>query len=666
MSITHIFIIFLLLLAAFGITALFYRPRKDDWRLYVLRSLAFFFLFLFLYNPVYRKVTTETKKTPLFLLADRSASLEKSFPRLDSLIALLRQNSDLKRRFRIKLRYFDTIAYDKKPLGAGNETDIGRVLSEIKWKKSGEGNLPVVLLTDGLSTKGKDYRYVLQKFDKIQVFPVAIGDTSRFPDLKIDRIDYNRNVGKDNIFPVKIHVSVTDLNGPVSTELIVKHGKQVVFRKPLRLDNRKDFARISTKFTASQTGWQTYTFVLKPLQGEKNRRNNIRKIFIRVDKQTAHIMILAGVVHPDIGVLKRVLSANKDYRISIERGIPDRGKTFDLIIAVQPDENQIIYLEKRREPVWFITGIRTDWAVLNGHQGLFEKQRLSPGLTEQYRPYMPGKFTLFSLPPFDENLFPPLQDAYGETVLKTGGKVLFNAVVENIRTKQPLMVFFDDKYKAVLFGQGLWRWYLYENEKRGKAVFTTALIKKTAAFLMQKPDKDLLVVRYAGTYYAGRPVQLEIQAFNKLHEFNKRAKLQLILTDARGKSKTYIPVYSDGNFTLRIPSLKSGEYRFKLVYEDFHLSKQGKFQVEDFSPEKLDQPVQTGMLRALAGNTGGKFYYDSQIQALLTDLLKDKRYAPRLVSHTTEVHLTDRFWWLLLAVLLLSIEWFYRKLRGMI
>ena len=91
----------------------------------------------------------------------------------------------------------------------------------------------VILLSDGNQTIGNSYLYQ-SKFLSQAVFPVVIGDTTPYLDLKIQQLNVNKYTFLGNTFPVEIFVSY---NGSriIQSNLKIFSGASLLFDKPLQL-----------------------------------------------------------------------------------------------------------------------------------------------------------------------------------------------------------------------------------------------------------------------------------------------------------------------------------------------------------------------------------------------------------------------------------------------
>jgi hypothetical protein len=660
MTVENVLIVSVLAVLAFAVSLLLYKPKQYP-LLYLLRSLALFFLLLFLWNPTFVRYKETGIKPELIILSDYTKSVAPYFELTDNMVSDLSKDKKLNDRFNIKTYYFTGKLLKNKPGQPGQQTDIYKILRETEQIIDRAGQTAIILITDGNHTIGNQYTGVFQTEPKIKVFPVVIGDTTRYVNTKIERTDYNESVSKGNFFFIKTLLTSENIKEEIKTNFTVKKNGRVIFSEKIVFTPAKNFHKTEIKLQEKIPGIHTYELFLKPIEGERKTKDNYKKIRIRVSEHKADILILTGKVHPDAGVFNRILSRNKAYNIRIKKTLP-ANKVYDLIIAVQPDRHIAMQLKNTKTPVFWITGKHTDWQALNGN-ALFER-KTSGKLYEEYFAYENPAFTLFGLKDLPGDILPPLTDYFGKLTLKQPAEVIYFARVKNQRTGQPLMVIFPGQKQAAVFGQGLWRWYMYE-KRFGNTGHMEDLINKTVDFLMSESGSNRLQVAYEKSYAESKPVRIGISAYNTLMEPNPKAQLKFRLTRSDGKTVNIPVYYSAPFFTADLGILPSGNYKFTVVYPEYHISKEGYFEVKPVDPEQTET-ADVEALQSLAGNTKGKLFFPGEIKDLKEHLLNSSFFKVIIRQEKKESPLTSRYLWLFLFVFILSVEWFIRKYRGML
>ena len=652
-----------LILLAMMLAAWIYPPRRRP-LLFLLRTLSLFFVFLFLWNPRFVHRKSRRIRPVLTFIQDVSASQKPYIHRSDSLANAWTNDKDLKKHFDIRRVYFAAGLYNRKPDSLPWQTAISQSLSSLHESHSSGNREAWILLTDGIQTAGKDYTYIARFWKNLRIYPVLLGDTTRFPDLSIEHTEYNRETGKGNFFPVNISFRYQGKKVPVETEVVISEKGHVLRREKLRFNSQRRYIKKHWSFQAKNPGWHTYKIILRPLDGEKNITNNTAYLRFRVIDRRANILILYGGLHPDAGALRRILETEKNYHITIHRNIPT-GKTYDLIVAIQPTARQVEQIRQAGRPVWWITGIATEWKGLNTKAGWFQK-RLSVSTPVNYIPEPAENFHLFQLPEPPAFPLPPLRDVYGNLTMETGTEVLWYGHLEGDTARVPLWVIYPTRYEAATFGQGLWRWYVQEKKNTSSVRYLREAVLRTAAFLMHKPHRGLLQVEHQRHYDAGTQAVILIRALNTLYEPRPDAHLVFRLHTPDGHHRTIPLFYENGVFKAYLDTLGPGFYRYEVHYRDYDLHRYGGFQVDSLPAEFRLRLAATSSLQQLARSTDGKLFFPDSTDNLRHLLLNDPFFKTRLKEQTRRIPLTDHSLWLWLAVLMLVLEWIYRKYRGRI
>jgi len=656
----NVWVVFLLLIPAALLAAWLYHPKKQPVP-FLLRTLAFFALFLFLLNPSFTRLKERTVRPGLYILADNSLSVQAYDRLIDSMAETVSGEPAIRQHFHIHRYYFDDSVYAKRPSRHGSRTDIYQALEYVAHVPDEEASKTVVLFTDGISNRGKDYELFPQDYPGIRIFPVVTGDTTFIPNVRIERVDYNPTVTTGNYFTVKTVISAYPLHKPVELQVNLRQNNRIVAARRVRLTPEKNFSEIPFKLRAGRPGLYAYEITAESLPGERQLRDNRQKIWINVVDNTARILIKTGKIHPDAGALKRVLSRNQHYKINIQHQFPENLSGYDLIIALQPQAKDVEILSKIDKPVWWITGIHTDWDAVNRASLLFSRQTQG-SLTEEYFPAENPAFDLFDLKPLPSFSLPPLKDKFGNVRLHAPAEIIYYARIKQHITDQPLLAVFPDRKQAVLFGQGLWKWWMTE-KKHGDTSHLEDVVNKTVAFLISKTSRNQLVVHHEDIYPAGTHIRWKISAFNKLMEPNPSARLRFYLRYP-GDSIRQIPVYyNEPYFMADIGHLPPGTYRYEIIYDDYNLRKKGGFTVETVSPEQPGR-AKKETLETLAQASGGQLFFPDRIENLMEVLKDNEKFPFGLKEEKQHFTLLDRKIWLFLFALLMALEWIYRKYRG--
>jgi len=224
-----------------------------------LRFLTLFSVLLLLINPKYNKVTYYNEKPNLIVALDNSESVAYlgQGEKASALLETLKSNVSLNDQFNLEFYTFgkdlnssDSITFKEKQ---SNIAKVFKKLSEVNYNSIS----PTILITDGNQTYGNDYQFMGKQY-KQPIFPVILGDTTKFADLKIEQLNVNRYAYLKNKFPVEIIV-VYNGKSSISTQLKITSGNSIVHSQILNFNSAKISQVIQVVLPANRIGVNSYS-----------------------------------------------------------------------------------------------------------------------------------------------------------------------------------------------------------------------------------------------------------------------------------------------------------------------------------------------------------------------------------------------------------------------
>lgn len=637
-----------------------------------LRFITYFAVFLLIINPKFDKVSYSKQKPNLVVAIDNSNSIKhlgQDKKTLD-LLSQIENNQALNKRFNVSVYSFsdalsttDSIAFN------GKRTNIARALNTLSQVYQNTV-APIVLVTDGNQTYGSNYLFST-KTSKQPIFPVILGDTITYTDLKIDLLNVNRYAFLNNRFPVEAFV-VYDGTDPIDTNFEVLGTDGIVFKKPIHLSKQNTSERITFTLPAKTIGVQSFKTRIVPVSDEKNTINNSKEFAVEVISQKTNIALVSAMIHPDLGAIKKSIESNEQRTVSILKPSEYLAKQNDyqLVVLYQPNTSfkpVLGAIAKSRDNYFIITGLQTDWNFLNTTQQVFSKK--ASNISEYYQPNANPSYSTFILDDIQFNSFPPLEASFEAPVFNVNTDVLLYQTVNGINTNQPLLATFETNGTrgGVLFGQGIWRWRAqsYLNEKSFDAF--DGFMAKLVQYLSSNRQKGRLSLNYESFYNSNDAIIIEAQYFDKNFEFDPRASLSVsIKNEDNSTVRTFPLILKNNAYQVDLSSLNPDSYSFTVLVKDEPLSQSGHFKIIPYNIEQQFLNADVTKLQHLATNTNGKSYFIDQVSPLFQDLLKDDRFQTIQLSNKNTVPLIDFQWLLALIALSLAIEWFLRKFNGLI
>lgn len=635
-----------------------------------LRFVSIFGMLLLLINPIISRKTFETVKTPLPVVVDNSSSIIdlKANKTVLELYEKIYSNKDLQDKFDVQSYRFDSEFENSGTFNfEGKQTNIDEAAKNLKsiYKNT---SYPTVLITDGNQTSGNDYVFSFDESN--EVFPLVVGDTTTYLDLKITQLNVNKYAFQKNKFPAEVFLQYSG-NKNITTEFKITQGNSVLDKQTVSFSPSEKSAILNVLLPADKVGLQIFKATITSKEQEKNTYNNSKNFAVEVIDQKSNIAIISAIDHPDMGALKRAIESNAQRKVTILK--PNNFKAlqdYNVLILYQPTaEFKPVFESNAMTGIntFIITGNNTDFAFLNQQQNAMAFKMSSQ--KEDYLANFDSGFNLFALDDIGFEEFPPLQNAFG-TVATTGNvSVLLSSRIRNIDTNMPLLAFTEDQGKraAFLLGENIWKWRLQSHVDTKSFEKFDVFIDKIIQFLASNNAKKSLIVNHESFYNSGETIEITAQYFNKNYEFDEKARLTISVVNKKTRqTKKYDLLRSNNAYKVNLDGLLAGQYNFSVKELNSNTVYNGYFEILDFDIEKQFVNPDLNKLNQLASLTHGKTYYPNQVDALIKSLAENDNYKPIQKTIVKKTPLVDWAWLLILIAVSLASEWFVRKYNGML
>ena len=673
---TILFLSALALLLAFAISYFQYYYKAKSVRkkvtliLFLLRGLSIFLILLLLINPKLDIVETQNEKPLLSILVDDSKSISyfDENENVNEIVSRITTNKKLQDKFTIQQFGFGTDISLKDSLSfSATNTNISNAIEGVQ-KLNNTKIAPIILISDGNQTVGKDYEFInLQQ----SIYPISIGDTVSYTDLKISQINANRYSFIENKFPVEVLLTY-DGKTSVNTQFTIQQNNNVVFRKPISFSPAKNSMTIETNLTASKEGVQFYKATIEKVNGEKNTENNQKTFSVEVINEQTKVLLLSSILHPDLGVLKKAIEANKKNSVVIKK-IDDFDNNFidyQLVILYQPTnqfEKAITSITENNLNYFLVSGTSTDWNFINSKKLGYFKSALDE--SEAYSAIYNNQFLTFMQDDLGFDNLPPLNDKFGRITLENNLETLLYQRINGVETQQPLLSTFSNENQKVglLFGEGIWKWRAASFLNTNSFSDFDAFIGNLVQYLASTKKRNRLEVNVESLYNANETINISAFYTDKNYQFDDRANLEITLINTQTNTQKKLPFsLANNSYQLEVNNLLPGDYTYKVSVLGQNIQKSGSFKITDYEVEEQFTNANTKKLQQLALKSNTSLYYQNDIDALIEELTNNKAYYTIQKQLKKEKELIE--WkWLLFAILsLLTIEWFIRKYFGQI
>lgn len=656
------------------ILALFqYKPwisEKVYWVLTAARTLTLSALFLLLINPETNIETIEVIKPKLGVLVDNSQSIK--FLKKDSIARVLlnqiKSKSALSEKFDLHYFTFDNALYSDDSLSFdASQTNIGKSLIQAHEIFKDEV-APMLLLSDGNQTLGTSYGHIAKQFSS-PIYPLVLGDTMQYIDLKIKQINVNTYAFLENTFPVEIFINYNG-NDTKSTVLEIFQDETLVYKEKLQFSALNNSKVITPKLKASKVGFQRFSARLRPLTSEKVVSNNSKTFAVEVLDQKLKIALISKNTHPDIGVFNSVISSQKNY--TFKRYTPEEflkiSEEFAFVVLYQPDYNFRSILEQTKKINTFIIGgTSTEWSFLNANQTYFKQEVTKQ--KEAYQAAFNTNFDAFSITPLSFEDYPPLQSEFGTTEVSVPHQILLYKSINGRSSQMPLMFSYTNEgvRNIVLLGEDIWKWRLKSFQLDDNFEKFDAFFSAIFQYLSTQKISKRLVVTHNPVFDGSVATEIFAQFYDENFQFNPNASLDIEISSPQIKTSINYPLVVVGDmYKVDLSGLKSGKYTYKIKTSDQQFSTSGQFEILEFNVEAQFFNSDYQQLLQLASKTRGHVFLENEFDNLLDELLNNPNYKSVQRINKKTVPLINYKLLLLLIILSLALEWFIRKYKGLI
>lgn len=646
------------------------RAVPIPWLPAVLRSVTVFLVLLLLLAPLITISKHETQKPIVVYLQDDSRSVGNALA--GDTAAYHKQAKDLLDKLAtdntVVTWNLDGNAERDSIFNYHNEaTDISDALAKVQEYYGTQNLGAVILASDGKYNQGTNPLHQQLSF-KGSLYTIGLGDTTIQKDIRISRIYANKTASLNSRFEIRADIIADMCRGYNSTIRLEENGN-VLGTAPVNISGDRFDRSVSFTIKATQSGMHHYTISAPVADGETNTANNKRDVFVEVVDEQKHILIAGYAPHPDIKAIKEALRGLDNYRITtrLNNDFPTFTDDYDILILhnlpAQGFRNNPTIVRSNK-PTWFILGNRSDVSSLTGMNKPTVMNFNTATMRNVFPAYSP-MFNAFSLP---QNIraitdkLPPLSVPSGKIQAAPNAQILFG---EKGAENTPLWVMEQSRTPtAMITGEGLWRWRLYEYKNFGNTDVVDECIRQTVAFLsVNNNDKPFRVTLPKYVWSDNEAISFNAYMLNANHEPINEPEVKLAIKDSSGNEEAYSFERSGSGYLLNIGVRAGGTYTYtaSAKYNDKTLTASGSFVVEQIPLELMETGADYAMMYSLAEKNNGHFFTRSGMNAIADSIENNASIKPVIETNIESVPLIDRKWFFFLVLLFAVAEWLLRK-----
>ncbi|PKL89625.1 MAG: hypothetical protein CVV23_03910 [Ignavibacteriae bacterium HGW-Ignavibacteriae-2] len=698
---SNLFIIIVGILVFAGYTYFIYKytipviSKTLKYFLIVLRSLTFAVLFLLLFDPVLVLTSEETSPPINYFFIDNSASMVqqdsiKNSSILKEVVNKIESNlTDETKIFpfggsvkELENNSADLLTFSEK------FTNFDKITDFIERSKENIGN--VIFLSDGIITTGSNPVKRIET-RTIPYSVIGFGDSTKHNDISVGSILTNNFIysGKETT------VSAVILNNGFSGKTVqvdLFENNMMLSRQNIEL-NPSGVNRINFNYTPATPGEKKITVNVSPLPQEFLNNNNGKTVYRNILNSKIKIVLASDSPSSDFSFIKNVIDQDENYEVipivsvsknlALDSNNPAQIDSADIFILIgfptsitSPELlNKISNAILQRQKAFFILLTKkTDLNKLSPLAGILpfvasqnpaNYERAQIEIVDKFNPLIQinGKYN-------DEEWsnLPPVVALISKFDARKESEIVAKIKLKNISTDIPLLLTRSvGKSRSVaLLGYEIWRWKL---QNKNSAIFDQ-FIRNIILWLNVDPEADRFKLSSTKRNYAlGEEIEFRGEIYDEKLLPIIDAELSVELSNGESREEVYLSIDDNGFYTGRTSAKLLGDISYKAKAElngNVVAEKTGKLTVENINPELINLTMDKNLLKEIAFTSGGQYYDVSQINNLVEKINKNNSTKNIIKTFRDEYTLRSEELLLIIVILLLSIEWFFRKRSGML
>lgn len=640
-----------------------------------LRFLAVSGIAFLLLGPLLKVNNNQVKNPVVVLMQDNSESLGSNPSILKDL------ENKLSTDYQTDAFHFSTdIEPELTDSLIGPSTNLSNVFEFVDETYANQNLGAIVIETDGIFNEGQNPIYQNTGFSA-PVYFIAKGDTTQKRDIKINQVYHNNIAYLGDKFIVNVDLSSYNFSATQATVKLKKlssSGKTIDTQK-INIDKKNFFTSLSFEVPADETGIIPFQVEVSTKNNEFSTANNYRKFFVDILDARQKILVLANAPHPDLAALKKSISTNKNYEVDIETvdKYEKNLANYDLIVfhnlpsKKHSIDAELSLLNSRNKPRLFIAGTQVELNAFNKAQDLV-KITANTNSNNLVQAFNTTGFKLWQQSDELKDLvkyFPPLTTKFGNFESSPNASVLLNQKIGDLETDYPIWLLMNQggRKEAVIAGEGLWNWRLFNYLQNNRFDEFDELIGKTIQYVTIKEDKRKFRVSASNNLYKSYDrVVFTAELYNDSYEKINSADAKLTVSNQDGKNYDFTFSKINDYYEFDAGTFPTGNYTFKGVanFNGKALEAIGKFSVQDVKLELANTTADHNLLRNLVEKYGGKMFYGTDSEAIYSEIASSKNLKPVVYNSLKTESALNLKWIMFILIGLLFLEWFFRRLLG--
>ena len=684
--------LFLVLFAviALAVSYYFYRntalEKNKKTLLIILKSTAIFILLALFIEPVLSYLTGNVNNRKDIVLIDATRSNDYS-GKDQQVINILKETGIFSGGSSV-FTFSNGIKEVKDPDSvhfSGYSTDLSASLRAIEESFPDGSYNSVTIISDGIFNEGSSPLYEARKFSA-PFITIPVGDTVTKKDISVKSVVRNEKALTGTAVKIRVYIAVNKAGIGSTVVKLLREGSEVRSQM-LNYDASRGSYELEFDITESAAGKIKYSVAAENIPDELTYKNNRSDFYITFLDNKVNILVLSGGPGYDNeftgSVLKRIGNYNITYKTQKSAGefyegpvdprsFGELSALFLLNFPVSVTSPALVSdissaVKQYNIPVVFFAGKNTDYQKLSA---LDEQIPFSLTRVNQVE----SLFRLLPVSSAENNLTKiPSLGSTPEIFKNTGGIMPKPGSVTLATDKasgEPVIInrINGNTRSTAFLGYGLWRWKLNPSANAEKTLeamllelINITLDKEKRTRFKIYPSKDIFdytehVKIFAEVYDENYILTRNAKVTGRILREDGSNAGELKFTQEENKFSAVVPALPYGNYTIEGDAEYSGSYLARDV---------NRFTSDTVNTEYIDTKSNPELLRELASLTGGSLLEPGNLSGY-SDLLKQYKEQPRSNNETAagkylRFDLWGNKYYLMLVILLFSIEWVLRK-----
>jgi len=167
----------------------------------------------------------------------------------------------------------------------------------------------------------------------------------------------------------------------------------------------------------------------------------------------------------------------------------------------------------------------------------------------------------------------------------------------------------------------------------------------------------------------GENVTFFAEVYNEVSNPVDNASVTININNKKNRFKIELNPKGNGLYKGEFQTNLTGKFSFSGIAKSSAGTfgkKKGEFLIKNVNVENIDTKMDKNFLQLLSDLSGGRYYNIGNTNELIEQLKKIETGNKAVVVKKAEIVLWSNKWLLIIIILLLSFEWFFRKRAGML